>query len=49
VHFLEREIEKLKRRVEASKADVQVEARNSLKARRQKLHENRSRKRGKPD
>jgi RNA polymerase primary sigma factor len=39
VHFLEREIEKLKRRVEASKADVQVEARNSLKARRRELHE----------
>jgi RNA polymerase primary sigma factor len=39
VHFLEREIVKLERRVEASKADVQTEARKDLKARRQELGE----------
>ena len=39
VQFLEREIGKLKRRVEASKADVQAEARKDLKARRQELNE----------
>jgi len=39
VHFLEREIIKLERRVEASKADVQTEARKDLKARRQELGE----------
>jgi RNA polymerase primary sigma factor len=39
VHFLEREIVKLERRVEASKADVQAEARKDLKARRQELAE----------
>ena len=39
VHFLEREIVKLERRVEASKADVQAEARKDLKARRQELDE----------
>jgi RNA polymerase primary sigma factor len=39
VHFLEREIGKLERRVEASKADVQAEARKDLKARRQELDE----------
>jgi RNA polymerase primary sigma factor len=39
VQFLEREIEKLERRVDASKADVQAEARKDLKARRQELHE----------
>ncbi len=39
VHFLEREIVKLERRVEASKADVQAEARRDLKARRQELAE----------
>ena len=39
VHFLEREIVKLKRRVEASKADVQAEARKDLRARRQELGE----------
>ena len=39
VHFLEREIVKLERRVEASKADVQAEARKELKARRQELAE----------
>jgi RNA polymerase primary sigma factor len=39
VHFLEREISKLERRVEASKADVQAEARRDLKARRQELGE----------
>ena len=37
VHFLEREIIKLERRVEASKADVQAEARKDLKARKQEL------------
>jgi RNA polymerase primary sigma factor len=39
VHFLEREVVKLERRVEASKADVQAEARKDLKARRQELAE----------
>ncbi len=39
VYFLEREIGKLERRVEASKADVQAEARKDLKARRQELDE----------
>src|ERR1700674_915184 len=39
VHFLERETIKLERRVEASKADVQAEARKDLKARRQELGE----------
>jgi RNA polymerase primary sigma factor len=39
VHFLEREIIKLERRVEASKADVQAEARKDLRARRQELGE----------
>jgi len=39
VHYLEREITKLERRVEASKADVQAEARKDLKARRQELGE----------
>ena len=39
VHFLERETAKLERRVEASKADVQAEARKDLKARRQELGE----------
>jgi RNA polymerase primary sigma factor len=39
VHFLEREIVKLERRVEASKADVQAEARRDLKARKQELAE----------
>jgi RNA polymerase primary sigma factor len=39
VHFLEREIVKLDRRVEASKGDVQAEARKDLKARRQELEE----------
>ncbi len=39
VHFLEREIVKLDRRVEASKADVQAEARKDLKSRRQELAE----------
>jgi RNA polymerase primary sigma factor len=39
VHFLEREITKLERRVEASKADVQTEARKDLKARWQELNE----------
>ena len=39
VHFLEREIGKLERRVDASKADVQAEARKDLKARRQELDE----------
>jgi RNA polymerase primary sigma factor len=37
VHFLDREIGKLERRVEASKAEVQAEARKDLKARRQEL------------
>ena len=39
VHFLEREIAKLERRVDASKADVQAEARKDLRARRQELGE----------
>jgi len=39
VHFLEREIIKLERRVVASKADVQAEARKDLKARKQELAE----------
>jgi RNA polymerase primary sigma factor len=39
VHFLEREIAKLERRVDASKADVQAEARTDLKARRRELNE----------
>src|SRR6202167_2461413 len=37
VHFLEREIVKLERRVDASKADVQAEARKDLRARKQEL------------
>jgi RNA polymerase primary sigma factor len=39
VHFLERDIVKLERRVEASKADVQAEARKDLRGRRQELGE----------
>ena len=39
VHFLEREIVKLERRVEASKADVQAEARKDLNSRKQELAE----------
>ena len=39
VQFLEREIGKLERRVDASKADVQAEARKDLKGRRQELNE----------
>jgi RNA polymerase primary sigma factor len=39
VHFLEREIAKLERRVDASKAAVQAEARMDLKARRRELNE----------
>ncbi|MGC1913450.1 MAG: sigma-70 family RNA polymerase sigma factor, partial [Candidatus Acidiferrales bacterium] len=39
VHFLERETVKLERRVDASKAEVQAEARKDLKARRQELGE----------
>jgi RNA polymerase primary sigma factor len=39
VHFLEREQVKLERRVEASKAEVQAEARKDLRARRQELGE----------
>jgi RNA polymerase primary sigma factor len=39
VQFLEREIGKLERRVDASKADIQVEAREDLKARRRELNE----------
>ncbi|MGA9884834.1 MAG: RNA polymerase sigma factor RpoD [Candidatus Acidiferrales bacterium] len=39
VHALEREVGKLERRVEASKAEVQAEARRDLKARRQELAE----------
>jgi RNA polymerase primary sigma factor len=39
VHFLERETVKLERRVDASKSDVQAEARKELKARRQELAE----------
>jgi RNA polymerase primary sigma factor len=37
MHALEREVGKLERRVEASKAEVQAEARRDLKARRQEL------------
>src|SRR3974390_2823932 len=37
VHSLEREIGKLERRVDASKGDVQAEARKDLRARRQEL------------
>jgi RNA polymerase primary sigma factor len=39
VHYLEREATKLERRVDASKADVQAEARRDLKAVRQELNE----------
>jgi len=39
VQYLEREIGKLDRRVDASKADVQAEARKDLKGRRQELNE----------
>src|SRR5208282_4469666 len=39
VHFLEREIVKLERRVDASKAEVQAEARKDLRARKQELAE----------
>ncbi|HKV05435.1 MAG TPA: RNA polymerase sigma factor RpoD [Candidatus Acidoferrales bacterium] len=39
VHFLERETVKLERRVDASKGDVQTEARKDLRARRQELGE----------
>jgi RNA polymerase primary sigma factor len=39
VLFLEREIGKLERRVDASKADVQADARKDLKGRRQELDE----------
>jgi RNA polymerase primary sigma factor len=39
VHFLEREAAKLDRRVDASKGDVQAEARRDLKAARQELNE----------
>ncbi|MGD1210647.1 MAG: RNA polymerase sigma factor RpoD [Candidatus Acidiferrales bacterium] len=39
VHFLERETVKLERRVDASKADVQAEARKDLRGRRQELSE----------
>lgn len=39
VHFLERDTIKLERRVEASKGDVQAEARKDLKNRRQELGE----------
>ena len=39
VHFLERDTVKLERRVEASKGDVQAEARKDLKNRRQELGE----------
>jgi RNA polymerase primary sigma factor len=38
VHFLERQIEKLEHRVDASKADVQAEARTDLRARRRELN-----------
>jgi len=37
VHFLEREVAKLERRVDASKGDVQAEARKDLRTRRQEL------------
>ncbi len=49
VHFLEREIVKLERRVDASKADVQAEARKDLRARKQELRGNRIGQRSKPD
>ena len=39
VHFLERDTVKLERRVEASKGDVQAEARKDLRTRRQELSE----------
>jgi RNA polymerase primary sigma factor len=39
VHFLEREVAKLERRVDASKGDVQADARRDLKAVRQELNE----------
>jgi RNA polymerase primary sigma factor len=39
VHSLEREVVKLERRVEASKSDVQAEARKDLRARRMELGE----------
>ncbi|HYL46488.1 MAG TPA: RNA polymerase sigma factor RpoD [Candidatus Limnocylindrales bacterium] len=39
VHFLEREAAKLERRVDASKGDVQADARRDLKAVRQELNE----------
>src|SRR5579863_3301051 len=39
VHFLDRDTVKLERRVEASKGDVQAEARKDLKARKQELAE----------
>ena len=39
VHFLDRDTIKLERRVEASKGDVQAEARKDLKVRRQELAE----------
>src|ERR1039457_6072790 len=39
VHFLERETVKLERRVDASKGDVQAEARKDLRGRRQELNE----------
>ena len=39
VQFLEREIDKLQRRIDASKADVQAEARKDLKTCRQELNE----------
>ena len=39
VQFLEREIGKLERRVDASKADIQAEARKEVRARRQELEE----------
>ena len=39
VHFLDRDTIKLERRVEASKGDVQAEARKDLKTRRQELAE----------
>jgi RNA polymerase primary sigma factor len=39
VHFLERDAVKLERRVEASKSDVQAEARKELKSRRTELAE----------
>ena len=39
VHFLEREVGKLKRRVEASRGDIQSKARKDLRACRQELNE----------